>query len=429
MRGVLGRVKTEFSRRARRARREEGGFTLAEVVIAVTILGVVAAAIAGAFIVMAHDSTGITQRFAASHDAQITSAYLATDVQSSTAIAAPTCSSGSGVIGFKYSSGAVASYCYGGGKLTRAYSGTPVTNLTLIKNGGGSPSATCVNPSGCAVGSTPTKVSIAFSENDGYSYTLAGSRRTSASNVAGSSTNYPPFLVLDNGSLSVSGNGKLVVNGQVIGSTGSTLSVGGNGTFSPQSTEHVGSCTGWPSCTVRAQGVPDPFAGLPVPDDAQNPARTVSGTTLQPGVYCQAVSLANGTFTLSSGLYIFEGGFSVSGPTTVNGSNVLLYVGRGQNSTCAQPMGGTSFSNKQAINLSPWNGGPYAGTNLVIWQANNLGLSISGQALPSAISGVIYAPTSTANLTSGNASLTIGAVIAKTVTISGSGSGSVVVGP
>jgi prepilin-type N-terminal cleavage/methylation domain-containing protein len=427
MRGVLGRVKIALSGRARR---EEAGFTLAEVVIAVTILGVVAAAIAGAFIVMAHDSTGITERFASSHDAQITSAYLATDVQSSTAVVAPSCSSGSGVIGFKYSNNSVASYCYGSGTLTRAYSGTPVTNVTLIKNGGGSPSATCVNPSGCAVGSTPTKVSIAFSETDGYTYTLAGSRRTSASTQSGTSTSYPPFLVLDNGSLSVSGKGSLVVNGKVVGSTGSTLSVSGNGSFSPQSTQHVGSCTGWPSCTPLIQGLPDPFAGLPVPDDAQNPARTVSGTTLQPGVYCQAVSLANGTFTLSSGLYVFEGGLSISGPTTVSGNGVLLYIGRGQNSTCTQPMGPLQITNKQAFTLTPWNGGPYVNTNLVIWQANNLGMSVSGQSQPSSIAGVIYAPTSTVNLTSGNASLTIGAVVAKTVTISGSGNGPpVTVGP
>ena len=130
-------------------RRDEAGFTLAEVVIAVTILGVVAAALAGAFLVTAHDSVGIAERFAASHDAQITSAYLATDVQSSTAVAAPSCSSGSGVIGFRYNDGSIASYCYGSGTLTRQYNGSPVANVPLIKKGGVAPTATCTNPSGC----------------------------------------------------------------------------------------------------------------------------------------------------------------------------------------------------------------------------------------------------------------------------------------
>ena len=174
---------------------------------------------------------------------------------------------------------------------------------------------------------------------------------------------------------------------------------------------------------------PIPSRALPIPDDSQNPARTVSGNNLLPGVYCEAVSLSNSTFTLAPGLYVFEGGFSVSGPGTVTGNGVLIYNGRGLNSTCAQPMGPLSITNKDVITLTPWNGGPYAGTNLVIWQANDLGLSISGQSLPSVIGGVIYAPTSIVNLTSGNGSLTVGAVIAKSVTISGSGSGNVTVGP
>ena len=94
--GLLGRVRKSV---ALRARRGEGGFTLAELVIAVAILGIVGAALGASFAVTAHDSVGIVERFATSHDAQITSAYLGTDVQSSVGITTPSCSSGSGGAG------------------------------------------------------------------------------------------------------------------------------------------------------------------------------------------------------------------------------------------------------------------------------------------------------------------------------------------
>ena len=190
----------------------------------------------------------------------------------------------------------------------------------------------------------------------------------------------------------------------------------------------MGSCSGWPNCQPRPGGsVPDPFIGLPIPNDSQNPQRTASGKTLQPGVYCQPVSLSNGDFTLTTGLYVFEAGFAVSGPTSVTGDGVLLFIGHGSNSPCGATTPSFDLSNKQSFSLTPWNGGAYSGTNLVLWQsASTPDLNISGQSAATSLSGVIYAPTATLNLSSGNGSLTIGAVIAKSVLVQGNGS--VVVG-
>ncbi|HEU5308947.1 MAG TPA: type II secretion system protein, partial [Acidimicrobiia bacterium] len=63
MQGQIGRII------AGRGARGEAGFTLAEVLVAVAILGVIAAALGAAFVVTAHDSIGIADRYSESHDA------------------------------------------------------------------------------------------------------------------------------------------------------------------------------------------------------------------------------------------------------------------------------------------------------------------------------------------------------------------------
>src|SRR5262249_13059679 len=141
MRGVVGRLKNAVSGRARRG---EAGFTLAEVLVSVSILAVIAAAIGAAFVVTAHDSVGVSERFSQSHDAQIASAYLATDVQNATQIAPLTC--GANVISLAESNGTTASYWYGAQsgeqRLTRSIcssGGVVQSAVVLVHNGGGSP--------------------------------------------------------------------------------------------------------------------------------------------------------------------------------------------------------------------------------------------------------------------------------------------------
>ena len=72
----------------------EAGFTLAELIVCIAILGIISAALGAAFIVTAHDSIGVSTRFKESHDAQTASAYLATDVQSNAALTSTACGSG-----------------------------------------------------------------------------------------------------------------------------------------------------------------------------------------------------------------------------------------------------------------------------------------------------------------------------------------------
>lgn len=62
---------------------DEGGFTLIELLVTIVIVGVVMTALGGAVISIIHNSNVTTQTLTQSHDAQITAAYFANDIQSS----------------------------------------------------------------------------------------------------------------------------------------------------------------------------------------------------------------------------------------------------------------------------------------------------------------------------------------------------------
>ena len=65
---------------------DEAGFTLVELLVAIAILGIIIPAIGGALISIIHNTNATSQRLAESHDAQITAAYFANDVQSVAAV-------------------------------------------------------------------------------------------------------------------------------------------------------------------------------------------------------------------------------------------------------------------------------------------------------------------------------------------------------
>jgi prepilin-type N-terminal cleavage/methylation domain-containing protein len=69
--------------------REESGFTLVEILISVTILGILIASVGGALVISLKATDVTKQRLAQSNDVQIASAYLANDVQSASDVHAP----------------------------------------------------------------------------------------------------------------------------------------------------------------------------------------------------------------------------------------------------------------------------------------------------------------------------------------------------
>jgi prepilin-type N-terminal cleavage/methylation domain-containing protein len=65
-----------------RPERDDRGFTLIEMLVAVTLLGIIIVPLSMAMIVFFKNSSATTDRMAESHDVQIASAYFAQDVQS-----------------------------------------------------------------------------------------------------------------------------------------------------------------------------------------------------------------------------------------------------------------------------------------------------------------------------------------------------------
>ncbi len=395
-------------------RRAEDGFTLVEAVVAVGILGIIGVVIAGAFIVSARTTQGTTQRYNESHDAQIASAYLATDVQSNNQITGACGGSGSNLVSFGYSDGSVASYLYSAGaqnKITRTFcSGGSTTTTPLVQFAGSAPTVTCTG--GCAAGDKPTKVKIAITESSGYSYTLAGSRRINrAPGSVTSAGPIPPLLALGSGGIAIDLNGQpdFHVGGDIIvnSNSSSAVSVNNNAVndeFTYAGTLYIftgGDCTA-SSCvhTTRNTRVPDPLAGLPAPPS--------SG----PNVYVHTTQYTP-SGTIEPGIHILTAGLKMNGGNAT-GTGVMFYVTGG-----SVDIGGNA-----SLSLTPPALEPYGSLGLVVWQppSNTAPMSIGGTGGSSSLSGLVYAPTAAVTL-NGSGELFIRSIIANSVRVVGGGSG------
>jgi prepilin-type N-terminal cleavage/methylation domain-containing protein len=412
---------------------DDRGFTLVELLIVVVLLGVVVGALGAAFGVTARDSVGIRERFGESHDAQIASSYLATDVQSSQVITASVCGAPglTPVVNFSYDgASSIASWYYGasGGetRLRRLFcdgNGTETSDVVLVHNGGGTPAVAC-DGSACNPATTPrpSLVTITIPEfnsstgSSDFTYSLTGSRRVFV--VGGGSTpgpvsGYPPLLVLGSSGLLVNGNhAGLHVNGGIIVDAGTTGAVRTNSsefTYGSLQILGPGTCA---TCayTNRSNAVPDPLAGLPAPSSAGLPVDPApQGSTYSPGVYTTQFSP---TGTLSPGVYVLQAGFNLNGQQAVVGDGVLIYVTGGS----------FTVSGQATLRITAPTSGTYAGIS--IWQAasDTNAFSIAGNGGASSVGGLIYAPgASSVTLGTGNGGLIIGSVIAPNVNAGGNG--------
>jgi prepilin-type N-terminal cleavage/methylation domain-containing protein len=444
--------------RSNRASADEGGFTLTELLVAITILGIISGALAIAFVVTGRSSSDTTQRFKESHDAQIASAYLATDVQSAKQITSATCGAPGGLaplVNFSYDGGSsIASYLYGSDgaeqQLRRRFcdaGGGVLNDVVLVHFAGASPTASC-DGAACNPGTAPKPNKVKFTVNehnsvkgsDDYTYSLTGTRRSYAGAGDPPAPGPLPKLLALGGSgleLAIAGNGRLDVNGDVIVNSTSKPAVtrNGNGAFGYDSLEIVspGTCSGCPSTpTPRVNPVPDPFAGLPLPDESGQPVFTDGNPAHGPGVYRGTkISFPNGVTTLAPGIYISEAGYSFAGQAVVDGSaGVLFFNGCGGNAPagCANT-GVFSLTGQVAMTLNPLPGtSVYAQSHIVLWQpkANTSVVTIAGQGDATSLNGVLYAPgASSIDLSSGNGGLSIGYVVGSTISVSGNGAVSV----
>jgi prepilin-type N-terminal cleavage/methylation domain-containing protein len=369
-----------------RLERGEAGFTLTELIIVVAILGVVIAAIGGAFVVGARTTSETTQRYSESHDAQVASAYLATDVQSAKAIVSSGCGgSGTNLVNFSNDgTNASVSYYYqtAGGEQRVVRRACPSTDSIVVHNAAGAPCTKVDGAASCdATPATATStfhtVKITFTDHNqvtgtnDFVFNLTGSRRQHLNAGGTSDASKLGIVTLAQGAT----NG-LIVTGGSLNTNGSKISVNGNalatgGSISTGGLLIVGTCTGGscPTQTRISTPIPDPFAGMtacpsasgcptgPAAPDIDSP----TPLNLSPGVY-HNVTIRNGATFSPGGIYVFTGLLEVRGGP-VNMSNVGLFFGCTSYPTpCTSGQHGGWFDIRggDPITLSPWSAGPWS---------------------------------------------------------------------
>jgi Prokaryotic N-terminal methylation motif len=450
---------TRFTRFARL--RDYDGFTIVELLIGMTIMVILIGAIASALVVGLKTTDQTTARMDESHDAQISSAYLAKDVQSAATVTVVAgggnCGAASPLVTFNYSDGSAASYSCGPTagetRVTRTYAGQTVVLAHFA--GLAKPTVTCT-PSG----STPDKCQIAFTESSGYSYTLIGSRRQinpGGSNPinAGATADVTLFVLGAGGAtnpLWVSGgcppgqidnqnnpNNQCSADSEAGPSTQPKLTVKGNLYVNSTATGAVrlsgnkgqtkleiqspgdfkilqgGTCTGCtpqtvacPSCTTFPYGSYTPAL--------VDPLRFMSAPPQSgPGIFVHTTTLnISGTTVLPAGIHILKNGMTINGNAnvSVSGAGGIMFYNEA---------GAISFAGGSKFDLPAYQSAPYK--NIVIFQArsNTTSLSLSGgSAVASKFGGIIYAPNaSSVILGSGGANLEVTAVIAQGIKITG----------
>jgi Flp pilus assembly protein TadG len=172
-----------------------------------------------------------------------------------------------------------------------------------------------------------------------------------------------------------------------------------------------GSASMSPSPVQGIVPAPDPLSWLPAPSFTSSsclpdPHKTGSGAvTLGPstsgGTVCyNGLSVSgSGSVTLNPGLYIINGGFSMTGSGTITGSGVTFYL--------AAPNGSASLSGSGSLNVSAPTSGTYNGILFFEDPNDTNAMSITGST-GSAISGIFYAPAAALSM-SGSSGATISA--------------------
>lgn len=124
----------------------------------------------------------------------------------------------------------------------------------------------------------------------------------------------------------------------------------------------------------------DPYANLPVPTRS-TPCQNTKLTTLQPGTYCNGLSLS-GTVTLAPGVYVIEvGDFRVNANALVTGDGVTIYLSGGTR---------VSINGNATVKLSAPKSGIYSGVLFFGDRANTGGSNTFNGTADSLLTGAIY---------------------------------------
>lgn len=443
----------------------EGGFTLVEILVAVSVMGVISLALASAFHAGFRGSETTQQRTSESSDAQLASAYLSNDVQSMIAVTSTACSAGTldPIVSLKLPGDDSVSYLFGTvagePKLVRrtCTNGTTTDDETLAHFVSGSkPILTCQPSTDCTDGKRPRVVNITVAErnvaNDttvdatALTYRLSGARRTYNSASGGTSTDEPPPPATEvpplwakgtagSNALYLNGNSELIVNGSMlvdavdIGSMSAVLN-STNDKVGITATRFFmrpgGTCERceWEGKNINTRPKPvfvsgavvDPFAGLPAPTAADVPN---DGRYQGPGRYRKKLQLTmkdDASRVFAPGIYILEDGLDVDGAINITGTEVMFYV-----------PGGAFDLGQATAAFTAQTTGAYKG--LFLWQPTANTSTVSMAKSLTVPNGSLYAPGSTTGfeVASGADGALLEAIIATNLRMNGGGN--VVVGP
>jgi hypothetical protein len=186
-------------------------------------------------------------------------------------------------------------------------------------------------------------------------------------------------------------------------SSSSALSMaGGSISTGTGNTRVVGnvSCAGTTFTPAVLTGQPvlaDPFATMQPPTvgactDGGGISFAGGANTINPGVYCHAITGAGGSLTLNPGLYVLKAGISVAG-TTIAGGGVTIYI----------QSGGISMAGP-TVTISPPTTGSWMGVAIFEDRSDSSPISLAGAT--NSIDGLIYAPSANLSLAGGSGAQT-----------------------
>lgn len=413
-------------------RRGDGGFTLVELLIAVSVMALLVGAIATGIITILRNQSGAANRFSDSSNANLTSAIYVRDVQSAALITTAqsplhtptTCGAGGPNMVFKLglawstpSSGAsVVSYLNNTGTntLVRQYcASAPVpctppasvclqSTVTVARGLSSNSILVAIAPSADSTAATTdwissvgtSSVTLSAQESaSAYHFDLLASPRLSTPQSLGVSPGgspFPPPLFLlgqTAPSLTCSGSSqsKIIVNGAAfLDSTANGAGqISGGSSFSATQIYTAdpnpsGAITGnyAPKPPIYASAESDPYAGLTPPSTTGLNVYS-DGAYHGPGVYTNTLTLSGqSSTTFAAGIYILQNGISVSGGANISNApgGVLLYVSAGtitlagSGTVTLTPMA-SPYSFLTAPNLGIWQADAMIAPNLGIWQA------------------------------------------------------------
>ncbi|MEP6661569.1 MAG: putative Ig domain-containing protein, partial [Acidimicrobiales bacterium] len=436
-------------RRMARDRRPavDGGFTLVELLMAIMLSTGVIAAVAAGLVTSFSLTRTTTQKVRESTDAQLISTYLTRDAQAvggadpsaatgidpalgvSLTDSAGCAATGTTKIRFKWndrvspSSFVTHVVTYALGEISGSATFQEFVRRECKFNNGLAPAsfdnavvlgrkvafaeARCVPTASCPPGQLPVSVSLAIrASNDPpngvlpYSYTLTALVRPQAQIISANANGQAaPLFALGGGSqcpvvhfqggagVDVEVNGSAIINGSGGCAAGEpVMDYGGNPVIPSAQLYGTGTCNGCPFQSNFQPPIPNPFAGAEAAcATAPNPP---AGSYWPPGVY-RNVSAAISNNQLSAGLYVFCGGFTMGGTSSIIGPGAIVYSHNSTNTAIVEfGPGNPTF----AVAALIADGVTFQGTPRVLLTPS---LAIVESALPPVTSGVSYSATVT----------------------------------